>query len=73
LITAEPSEVAEYFEEMASDARDIKKQVIEICWYMRGSVTHDQAWQLTYEDKKLISEFIKENQEKYKGSMNPVV
>ena len=73
MITAGPSEVAEYFEEMASDARDIKKQVIEICWYMRGSVTHDQAWQLTYEDKKLISEFIKENQEKYKGSMNPVV
>jgi hypothetical protein len=73
LITAEPSEVANYFEEMASDARDIKKQVIEICWYMRGSVTHDQAWQLTYEDKKIIGEFIKENQEKFKNSMTPVV
>ena len=73
MITAEPSEVAENFEEMASDARDIKKQVIEICWYMRGSVTHDQAWQLTYEDKKIIGEFIKENQEKFKNSMTPVV
>lgn len=73
MITAEPSEVASYFEEMASDARDIKKNVIEICWYMRGSVTHDQAWLLTYEDKKLIGEFIKENSEKFKNSMTPVV
>ena len=40
---------------------------------MRGSVSYDQAWALTYEDKKIIHEFLKDNMERYKGSMNPVV
>ena len=39
---------------------------------MRGSVSWDQAWELSYEDKKIIQEFLKDNMERYKGSMNPV-
>jgi hypothetical protein len=40
---------------------------------MRGSVSYETAWQLSYEDKKLIHEFLKENMERFKGSMSPVV
>ncbi len=40
---------------------------------MRGSVSIDQAWMLTFEDKKVIQEFIKDNVEKFKGSMVPIV
>ena len=58
---------------MAEEANGIRKSITEICWYMRGSVSYDQAWALTYEDKKIIHEFLKDNMERYKGSMNPVV
>jgi hypothetical protein len=40
---------------------------------MRGSVSWNQAWALSYEDKKIIQEFLKDNMERYKGSMSPVV
>jgi hypothetical protein len=40
---------------------------------MRGSITYEEAWNLTYEEKKVIEEFLKENIEKFKGSMTPVV
>jgi hypothetical protein len=40
---------------------------------MRGSVSWNQAWALSYEDKKIIQEFLKDNMERYKGAMSPVV
>lgn len=70
---ADPSEIAQHFSELAEETQDIRKGITEICWFMRGSISIDQAWQLTYEDKKIIQDFIKDNTERFKGSMVPVV
>lgn len=40
---------------------------------MRGSISYTEAWGLSYEDKKIIQEFLKDNVERYKDSMTPVV
>jgi|TARA_B100000989_G_C19386870_1_gene404025 hypothetical protein len=58
---------------MASETLELKKGITEICWFMRGSINYEQAWQLSFEDKKIIQEFIKDNTERFKGSMVPVV
>lgn len=65
--------MATYFEELAQEAKDIRKVITEICWYMRGSISYTEAWGLSYEDKKIIQEFLKDNVERYKDSMTPVV
>jgi len=58
---------------LANETKAIQRSIAEICWYMRGSITYEEAWNLTYEEKKVIEEFLKENIEKFKGSMTPVV
>ena len=65
--------MAKYFEELAQEAKDIRKVITEISWYMRGSISYTEAWGLSYEDKKIIQEFLKDNVERYKDSMTPVV
>jgi hypothetical protein len=40
---------------------------------MRGSISWGQAWELSFEDKKIISEFLKDNMDRFKNSMTPVV
>jgi hypothetical protein len=40
---------------------------------MRGSITMAEAYDLTWEDNKDIQDFLKENIERFKGSMTPVV
>ena len=40
---------------------------------MRGSINWGQAWELSFEDKKIISEFLKDNMDRFKNSMTPVV
>ena len=40
---------------------------------MRGSISLAEAYDLTWEDNKDIQEFLKENMDRFKGSMTPVV
>lgn len=57
---------------MATQSRAITQEVADICWYMRGGVTWDQAWRLTLEDKKAISKTIKNNIERAEKSGQPI-
>lgn len=41
----------------------IKDEIYRICWYMRGSVTVNEGFSLGYEDRKIISEIVKDNLE----------
>ena len=58
---------------MEGQCKQLKHTIGKICWYMRGSISWEQAWELSFEDKKIISEFLKDNMERFKGSMTPIV
>ncbi len=49
---------------MAIESRAIIREIADICWYMRGSVTWDQAWRLTDKQRIEISKVIKDNIER---------
>ena len=40
---------------------------------MRGSISMQEAYDLTWEDNKDIQEFLKDNMDRFKGSMTPAV
>jgi len=64
LLNSTPEEVNELLLKMATDSKAIIKEVAEICWYMRGSITWDEAMRLSHDQKEIISAFIKENIER---------
>ena len=49
---------------MAIESRAIIQEVADICWYMRGSVSWDQAWRLTNRQRDVIAKIIKNNIER---------
>lgn len=51
--------------------KEIKAELLKLCWYMRGSITLEEAYNLSYEDKSLIGDIIKENLETTKKSGMP--
>ena len=53
---------------LAEETRALQKQVIEICWYMRGGIDIDQAWNLSFEEREIIMELIENNIERTKES-----
>ena len=64
-------EILEESKKIESYQKEIKSELLKICWYMRGGVTLEEAYNLSYEDKQLISDIIKGNLETTKKSGLP--
>jgi hypothetical protein len=53
------------------ESKALRKDIVQICWYMRGSITYDEAWSLSNDDRVLIGDLIRENLETTKSSGLP--
>jgi hypothetical protein len=49
----------------------LKEEALRMCWWMRGSLTYDDAMLLSMTEKKLIDKIIKDNLETTKKSGLP--
>jgi hypothetical protein len=56
---------------MDKETVDIRREALQLSWYMRGGLTYDMALQLSVSERTLISELIKENLETTKKSGLP--
>ena len=56
---------------MDKEVRALKKDLLSLCWYMRGGLQYADALELCYEERTLIGEIIKENLETTKKSKMP--
>ena len=55
---------------MDKDARNIKKEVLKMCWYMRG-LSYSEGMNLSFDEREIVSEIIKENLETTKKTQMP--
>lgn len=65
------AEILEEVKHMENHQKEIKSEILKLCWYMRGGVTLDEGFNLTWEDRSLISDIVKENLETTKKSGMP--
>jgi hypothetical protein len=65
------AEILEEVKHMENEQKEIKSEILKLCWYMRGSVTLDEGFYLTYEDRTLIGDIVKDNLETTKKSGLP--
>lgn len=43
------------------DSKAIKEDILRMCWYMRGSISYDDAMLLSEQERKLIGKIIEDN------------
>ena len=53
------------------ESKALKHEALKFSWYMRGGLSYDDAMMLSYDDRKIISDVIKENLETTKESGLP--
>jgi hypothetical protein len=53
-------EILRLTEKLDKEAKAIKKDVLKMCWYMRG-LSFTEAMHLSWEERELVGEIIKEN------------
>ena len=55
-------EILQEAEQLDKEARIIKKDVLKLCWYMRG-LSYSEGMNLSYDEREHVAEIIKENLE----------
>lgn len=63
-------EILEYVKHIEKEAQLIKKDLLKICWYMRG-MSYQEALHLDTDERKIIAEIIKDNLETTKKTQLP--
>jgi len=71
LLVSTPDQIGKMVDQMEKETLDIRREALQMSWYMRGGITYDQALQLSVSERTLISELIKDNLETTKKSGLP--
>ena len=56
---------------MDQEAESIRQQNLKMTWYMRGGVSYSEIMQMSYKERQMISDIVKENLETTKNSKLP--
>jgi signal-transduction protein with cAMP-binding, CBS, and nucleotidyltransferase domain len=66
-----PEDMVTYFNRLENQSKALKEEALRLAWYMRGSVSYDEAMLLTDTDRAIISKIVKDNLETSKKSGMP--
>lgn len=70
-MSLENEEVVKMLGDYDKDTKALKRSILKMCWYMRGSLSYDEGMTLSYADREIINEIIKENLDATKESGLP--
>ena len=45
---------------MDADVKNLKHELLKICWYMRGGVTYSEASSMSPEERTIVGDLVKE-------------
>ena len=52
-----------YLKDLESETKNLKHELLKICWYMRGGVTYQEALNMSIEERKIVANIVKDNLE----------
>lgn len=63
--------IAKTVDDMEGEAKQLRSDVLKMCWYMRGGLTYTEAMYLNHTERELINDIIRENLETTKKTKMP--
>ena len=71
LLVLDSDGIAKMVDTMEKETRNIRLDILKLCWYMRGGITYDEAMQMSQTERAIINDIVKENLETTKKSGLP--
>ena len=56
---------------MEGQAKELRHDLLKVCWYMRGGITYSEAAALSPGEREIIGNLVKENLETTKKTSQP--
>ena len=64
-------EIQTLVSDMEAESKALRKDLYKMAWFMRGSISIDQAFSMDYDDRAIVSKIIEENLETTKETQLP--
>jgi hypothetical protein len=64
-------DIVAYVAQLEAQSKALKEEALRLAWYMRGSLSYDEAMFLGQTDREIISKIVKDNLETSKKSGMP--
>ena len=65
------SEIMSYLKDFDNETKNLKLELMKICWFMRGGMSWNEALVLSPDERAIVSQLVKENIETTKKSGQP--
>ena len=56
---------------MENNTKEIRHELLKLCWYMRGGVTYAEAASMSPQDREMVAKLVKDNLETTKKTGQP--
>lgn len=63
--------IAKAVDDMEGEAKQLRSDVLKLCWYMRGGLSYTEAMHLNHTERELINDLIRDNLETTKKTKMP--
>ena len=70
-MTLENEDIVKLIEGYDKESKALRKNIFKLAWYMRGSMSFDEAFTLGYSDREVLNKVIEENLETAKETGMP--
>jgi len=71
LLTQSDSEIVKFLKDFEAQQKNLKMELMKLCWYMRGGITWQEALNLSPDEREIVSKLVKENLETTKKTGQP--
>ena len=65
------SEIISHLKDFENQSKNLKLELMKICWFMRGGMSWNEALNLSPDERTIASQLVKENMETAKKSGQP--
>lgn len=67
-MTLDNDKVIAWLDSLEKESKALKKEIMQLCWYMRGSISYTEAMELSPFEREIIVKLVKDNLETTKKS-----
>lgn len=65
------SEIVTHLKDFDNQAKNLKMEIMKICWFMRGGMSWNEALNLSPDERTIAAQLVKENMDTAKKTGQP--
>jgi hypothetical protein len=71
LLSQTESDIIKTLKDMENSQKELKHELVKVCWYMRGGLSYSEANALCPTEREIIAQLVKDNLETAKKTGQP--